>query len=570
MKLSHIEIKNFLGVSRLSLDLHKPVTLICGPNASGKSSIQNAIKMAMLGTPTRVSLKKDYDQLIHHGQKKASVSVGTVDGDSYGLDLPKGAAIHSDNEFLPYVLDPSLFAKLPNKDRRTLLFKLTGSSCSTSKVKELLEARKCNMQLAERVLPLLRAGFPEAEKQCKENARDEKANWKATTGETWGSDKAEGWEPEPVEFDAEQLAELAEQFNKAEERFAELNRKLGSLDQQAQNRNYALDEKKRLAGLCEDVNRKLVARDSAQKRLDEQRERVKKYEVLAGEQGPDGAIPCPCCNVPLIMVDGALVEFKGTATDPEAVAKLEEHRAALATCEKAFNNAERDYKAAHDAQEKWKALEVPEPVSEDAITELQDEIRTVRDLKNGIQVDIDQLKDSKEKAANRQIAINQAEESHQNVLAWLELAEALGPDGIPSEIVSKALQPINDRMADSAADAKWITPRIDPSMDISAEGTPYHLLSESEQWRVDAMIGEAIAALSELRLLCLDRFDVIHPAVRGWALEWLRVLVEINEIDTVLIFGTMKSCPASKDFMDAYWIEGGELQEREPGMKKAS
>ena len=284
MKINYLEIKNMLGVSQLSLEMQKPVTLICGPNGAGKSSIQNAIKMALTGSPTRVVKKGDYDQLITEGHRKASISIGVESaqpghGDSYGIDLPKGAKIHSDNEFLPFVLEPAAFAALDVKERRTLLFNLTKSARTDHKVEGMVQKRGCNMQLFANVKPLLRAGFPEAEKQCKENARDEKAIWKATTGETWGSDKAEGWKPEPVQFDAELLAEKVEQYSKADERFGDLNRKLGGMQQQQQNRVYAMEEKQKLSEACEDINRKLMARDSAKKRVEEQEARVRQFAV---------------------------------------------------------------------------------------------------------------------------------------------------------------------------------------------------------------------------------------------------------------------------------------------------
>ena len=561
MKLTHAEVKNFLGIQRLSLELPKPITLIAGPNGAGKSSLQNAIRMALTGAPSRVNLKKHYGQLITKGQKRASVSVGSSKGDTYGFDLPKGASPTSDNEFLPFVLEPAAFARLEPKERRTLLYKLTGANTSGNAVAELVKARGCNMQLFESIKPLLRSGFPEAEKQCKENARDEKANWKAVTGETWGADKAEGWEPEPVEFDAELLEEKLGQFDKVDERFGALNRELGSMQQRQKNRVTAMEEKQRLSDEAEDINRKKIAMESAEKRLQEQKKRVEQYEQLAGEK-PQNILACPCCGGAVVMVDGELVEYAGSEPDPEARGKLEQHRAALTTCENTYKNTADAYNKAHQALEKWKLLEVPETIiTDEDFKQLQDDINLTRNMKNELQLEIEALNTDKDKAANVQRAINQAAKTHKAILDWLKLAEELGPEGIPAELLSKLLDPVNQRMAQSSADTGWKQPQIDAAMEITAgfDSRPYHLLSESEQWRVDAILAETISFISGLKLLCLDRFDVNQPSERGYLFQWLTVLAQEGEIDTVLVFGTLKKCPSSTEFMDTHWIEGGEL-----------
>ena len=88
----------------------------------------------------------------------------------------------------------------------------------------------------------------------------------------------------------------------------------------------------------------------------------------------------------------------------------------------------------------------------------------------------------------------------------------------------------------------------------------YRLLSESEQWRVGAVIAEAIAHLSGLRLLVLDRFDVLDLAGRGQLLGWLDSLAQDGGLDTTLLFGTLKSAPGGlPETIAAHWVEAGEI-----------
>lgn len=146
------------------------------------------------------------------------------------------------------------------------------------------------------------------------------------------------------------------------------------------------------------------------------------------------------------------------------------------------------------------------------------------------------------------------------MVAWDGIAAALGPDGIPAEMLAEALGPINARLAQSALDADWPAVVIGADMSLTYGGRARSLCSESEQWRCDAMVAEAVAHLSCARLLVLDRFDVLDQAGRGQLIGWLDALATAGEIDTALVFGTLKSVPANlPDTCAAHWIERGVL-----------
>jgi len=83
---------------------------------------------------------------------------------------------------------------------------------------------------------------------------------------------------------------------------------------------------------------------------------------------------------------------------------------------------------------------------------------------------------------------------------------------------------------------------IQPDMRITYAGRSYSLCSESERWRADAMIGDAIARLSGLNLLVLDRFDVLDQPGRSAAMAWL--LEVSHELETVIVGATLKQAPA--------------------------
>jgi hypothetical protein len=61
-----------------------------------------------------------------------------------------------------------------------------------------------------------------------------------------------------------------------------------------------------------------------------------------------------------------------------------------------------------------------------------------------------------------------------------------------------------------------------------------------------------------MKLLVLDRFDVLDMQGRTDLLAWLDILADGGEIDTALIFGTLKALPSQlPDTIAAHWIENG-------------
>jgi len=163
MKLNAIRIQNILGVRAADITIDRPVALIAGHNYAGKSSVQEAVRMALTGETVRVALKKEYGSLVTEGQEVGFSVVELADGQA-AMTLPNGAhemtsgTVMQHARSLPYVLDSQRFAKLTEQERRAFLFGLTGLSAGSAEVKNKLLARGCDPAKVEAVLPLLRAG----------------------------------------------------------------------------------------------------------------------------------------------------------------------------------------------------------------------------------------------------------------------------------------------------------------------------------------------------------------------------------------------------------------------------
>lgn len=132
---------------------------------------------------------------------------------------------------------------------------------------------------------------------------------------------------------------------------------------------------------------------------------------------------------------------------------------------------------------------------------------------------------------------------HQDVKDWTLIEKALAPDGIPGEILGSALKPFNTSLAKVSALSAWPKTQIDPSMNITAGGRLYGLLSESEKWRVDTLIALVIAQQSGLRMVVLDRYDVLDVPARGQVMGMLLALVKAGDIESAVVCGTLKERP---------------------------
>ncbi len=206
MKIDHLFVQSFLGVSLVDVDTPQTVHLFCGRNGAGKSSVRDAIALALTADLGRVTLKKDSGRLVREGDSAAVCEVRDVDGDTWGVTISAAGKItdtmkgRQPDPVLPYVLDAQRFARLDATERRAFLFGVTGARLDPASVKALLLERECDAAKVERIAPMLRAGFDAASKDAKTKATEAKGAWRALTGETYGAMKAATWKAPAVEF----------------------------------------------------------------------------------------------------------------------------------------------------------------------------------------------------------------------------------------------------------------------------------------------------------------------------------------------------------------------------------
>lgn len=572
MRITKLEITNFQGLRHAALDVSAPVLLVAGHNGAGKSSLLDAISHAFTGKPGRVAQKQHIGQLITEGAKKGEARVEWLDESgevqACGVALPSGKGSPlADSPFLPFVLDASRFAALDAKDRRRVLFDLTDASASPAEVGKRLETKGIDLALFEKVKPLLRSGFPAAVEQAKAYASEARGAWKAVTGENYGSDKANGWEPEapPAIVSEEELESARAELQATAQDLAEAQQALGA---SKQARQAADGRAQRIAKLRELVDleprrRNKLTTDEANQ--DEWSEKVMAAEAAASGEPAHQPLTCPHCQGAVDLQAGQLVPHQPPAkvADPEAAKRLEEYRGYLASAQRAVANSQRDLKESEDAAAQAAALEAEtaQAPSAEAIANGEQAINELRQARDRQQAKVQSLQEAFNAAAQRQDVIKQAADFHAEVCAWSALADALSPTGIPAEILADAIGPVNELLQRLSGTAGWSPVQISADIDVTFGGRLYGLLSESERWRCDATIALAIATFSGLRLALLDRFDVLDvPARTQQAMKLFQSLAAGGEIDTLIIAGTLKE-PMGKTpaWLQAAWIDSGQL-----------
>lgn len=603
MKLSKINITNFLGAKAINVDVSKSVQLFCGANGAGKSSIRDAVALALTADLGRVSLKKEAGQLVREGAKAAVCEVATTDGDVYTVSISNAGKITdsrsgvSDDPVLPYVLDAQRFAHLDAKGRSAFLLGLMDVKTDPSAVKERLATKGCNQAKIDRIAPMLRSGFDAAHKESKAKATESRGAWRALTGEAYGAEKAKVWRAEVPAYDAGKIKELQTELQHVDVAISSWQQQVGKL-QAEQQRRATLQAK--LPGLHEHAGR--IERIQTKLSTDEQQlaeweQDLAKTLAAAGE-GParTGLVHELAWAVDNLILHGnhldpkepqdarilkALADYEAehgkvqraasTIRDEKAAARLPSIHQSVELSTRNVANDKRDLEAAQRAKSEAEAIEAElkeTPFDAAELTAARDQIETLQGKRAEVVKVLDTNQSLKLQAEAAEKRTQEAGQHAEDVAQWEEIASALAPDGIPAEILAQTLGPINERLAQSSVDANWLNVEIDAEMAITGGGREYRLLSESEQWRVDAMLAEAIANLSGARLLVLDRFDVLDPASRSDLLAWLDVLADMGEIDTALVFGTLKAMPTSlPPTTAAHWIDNGSMA---PQLKAAA
>ena len=173
MKIIRLKIQNFLGIRHVDLPLGE-INLVCGLNGSGKSSLQNAIRIAFTGALPRISLKKHLDELVNDAGKQAEITIEGDPGASVTIDRnskAKGLMNPDDAPWWAHALtDMHYLASLSTTELRQALFNAVGN-VTPDEIAKRLERGEADMALVEKIRGLL-VNFEAAEKEAEAKSNE--------------------------------------------------------------------------------------------------------------------------------------------------------------------------------------------------------------------------------------------------------------------------------------------------------------------------------------------------------------------------------------------------------------
>jgi DNA repair exonuclease SbcCD ATPase subunit len=572
MKIQKIASSGTIAINSVEISCDTPITLICAHNRGGKTSLRDGIIHAFTGEHPKERLKKNYSMLINRNNgNKVGYTYVDYDGNQRAcITLPNGT--HELTQpipaVLPYVLDPSLFGNINPDARRSFLFDLMNLRSDGEAVKKNLVLRGLSTDRIEQVMPFLKSSFAAAQRHAEENVKQARANWKAVTGEVYGNNKAIDWKaPVPV-VDLSAKEQTETDLAGIERALAEANQELGALQALANGAKQKAGEIQRLtelAGKEERIRQKL---DIDRNSVDEWTLKIEETRKLAMGSKP-GAIACTCpsCGTELVF-DGAKLSERGGDLhgDEDAAAKLPEYENTLKMLKNAVTNGERDLSASTAAREQLALMNASEDAvpSEEKIEAVKNKVALLRASRDQAQRTLTKLNDDIRLAAEAEAKTKKAAEHHNDAQAWNAIADALAPDGIPGDMLGAALQPINDRIKQSVKRLGFSgNVRITDDMTIlEDDGKLYAFSSKATRLLIDSMIAEAISFISGIKFFMIDEFDLLDLPTRGKYLKWLVGMAHIGEIDSVLVFGTLKERPTKLPVeITSYWLQDGVIVE---------
>lgn len=544
------EVENFMGCQKANVETSQ-ISFICGLNHQGKSSFLTAVSGALTGQPVVLGLRKtDLGMLVYTGKASGKVKIENEDS-SVSVTYPK-AELLTEGENPPttskIAAGMESLIDFSEKKRSEFIRNLTECVPSKTDLEEFLAERFITKKnVVEAVWQKVdQDGFDASLERAKDTGRALKQQWSMVTGETYGSNKAQTWQPQGWTSD---LVDVSEESLQAD---------LTGLQAELENliSHQAIDENE-LTKLRETASDSVLAqlkidRDKTITDLAMVRKSFYEFKREFDElpkYDESGKKLCPHCGKPLIIKGGELAEF----IEPSAEEKT-------AVQKKRTELSEKMQKADIEV----KRLESLYAVSLSKVEETEKANKRLYELErkssgNASQRDIDLKREEIRKQQEGIAAFKAAKEAKrlaQNIIENQAIIDALDMSGIRQKSMLKGLQIFNAQLSEICNTAGWGTVKIDNDLTILMGDRPYILLSESEKMRCRITLQMAVAIMQDDKIVIIDGAEILDKNGKSGLLN----LLYLTHIDALI--GMMCSDPAKAPRVDdcgirSYWANNG-------------
>lgn len=542
------KITNFRGIKRAELALG-PLTLIAGPNASGKTSIALALAAAASGQPIPVKgmRKADAGMLVHSGAGKGDVELER-EGGRVAVAYPR-ATVESEGKppsATPYALGLADLTALEPKEAAAVLLQYLKAMPTKDDLAAALAAAKLTPeQLASIWQNTQDLGWDGAHDAAKQRGATLKGQWQGATGEQYGTAKAERWLPRGWETGLEGASEesLTAALTQAHE-FREAAVAASAVT--ADRRDRLVAEAATRATHEEALAKATEEHAAATAAWTEERKILTALPMPASQAK---TLACPHCKQPVILAAGALekpLPFDAAAEKARGEARSAQQVKVLAAqargekAKAAITTATDSLRRATDAGKQLADLPEVDPTTAAQLEQAREAVK----------------RDETRLASFR--AKRTADTLHAQILQQIEIVQTLAATGLRLKKLRAAVRAFNETLSELSTAARWGRVELADDLSVVYDGKPLLLLSASECFRVTVTIRFAMAQLDESAIIVVDAADILDKPGRNGLMR-----VAAGRGVPVVVCMTMQpdQLPPSSERCRVYWLESGTARE---------
>lgn len=559
-----ITVSNFRKIESADIALNT-LTLLCGHNESGKTSISQGVAAALTSKPNVMGItKKEADALVRDGAKTASIRILRGKDDGIVVRWP---SLEIEGKGKPPASSPIAaglirFSSLNQQDAAQILLDVLKAHPTKEDFVKVAGAYAGEKSVLKVWDMIERDGWDTTHNYLLDQARNLKAEWKVIAGENWGSQKAETWLPAAYTPDLDTASD--EQLVQAvEDARIELEKGIAS---QAVDQNYIEQlraEANKLPNLKTEYNK---VEDELKALETEQKEKTARRSQLPASTKTITTWKCPHCSNDIAQEPDGRGGMQLVKADKMSDEKLKEMRTEVAqldgrlswlkttinakTMEKGRIHA--DGVKAREAKEKLKALG------------LQDDTGAGDKLSESA---VQLLRANHENAIKRRDAFTKRQQIlalNKRINSMLAVAEEVAPSGLRQRKAGEAVDLFNTKTLAPLCEKFDIKPvTIDLNMHSYLGTRQYRFLSESAKFRVDTVIQVGIALLDGSDAVVIDGADIIVPS-QGRVGLFKMLLATKKPCLVSMSLGDAKATPDLKSKGGAvYWLENSKANKIE-------
>lgn len=559
-----LKVRGFRGVDRADIDIDPgSITLLAGQNHQGKSSVCQSLAAAVCNVPIPfygaarpdkpVLTKTQAKGMVRGGMDKGYVEL--YDGEERQAQVMwPGCTVHSTEKYACSKVAAGLLNPLEFDD--ALRQKFFAGLLESDPVKEDIEAAFNDAKVTvENFHSRLEVdGWDVLHTTFKETGARLKGQWEAFSGSKYGSTKAADWKPEGWRDELENysLENIGTELAVAQRN---LEGALGALavgEADIERLTKAAGVEAQEAGVV------ATCKDRIEFALNT---RIKAADRLKGIEVPEEHA-CPSCGTLLdaTRAAGGVLVLKLSELRKADIDRAREEKAAAVL---AHANAEElvtaAQKALNEAVARLAAVQGSAVQLQAAKGKrgTQEAVDVARDYLRGVEADRERIK-----------ALLECRRIAGEVVTNQKIIDILAPDGLRRQKLVQKLAVFNrDHLAKLCALAEFQQVTVDESLSVLHGGRPYYLLSESEKYRVRAVLQTAVACVEGSPLVIFDGADILDSDGRNGLVVMLAGTIGANStLQSAVVAMTIRAEEDAPDFAAAglgrtYWLDAGIARE---------